>query len=134
MATEFRLPELGENIEKGDLVKIMVAVGDSVAKDQAVIELETDKATLEVPSSVAGKVKQIHVKQGDKVAVGQLILTVDEEGAGGNQEQAELQIELPGDRAKPLPKAVSNLRPGNLWPHHPRAGGSGRGDPVHSAT
>ncbi len=116
MATEFRLPELGENIEKGDLVKIMVAVGDSVAKDQAVIELETDKATLEVPSSVAGKVKQIHVKQGDKVAVGQLILTVDEEGAGGNQEQAELQIELPGDRAKPLPKAVSNLRPGAYGP------------------
>lgn len=82
MATEFRLPELGENIEKGDLVKILVAVGDTVAKDQAVVELETDKATLEVPSTVAGKVKQIHVKQGDKVKVGQLILTLDDDGAG----------------------------------------------------
>jgi pyruvate dehydrogenase E2 component (dihydrolipoamide acetyltransferase) len=74
---EFRLPELGENIEKGDLLKVLVAPGDAVAKDQPVIELETDKATLEVPSSVAGKVKGIHVQAGEKVKVGQLILTLE---------------------------------------------------------
>jgi len=81
MVTEFRLPELGENIESGDLVKVLVSVGDNVAKDQSVVELETDKATIEVPSPVSGRVKEIHVKQGEKVKVGQLILTL-EDGAG----------------------------------------------------
>jgi pyruvate dehydrogenase E2 component (dihydrolipoamide acetyltransferase) len=78
MSTEFRLPELGENIEKGDLIKVLVSPGDMITKDQPVIELETDKATLEVPSSVGGKVEAIHVKAGEKVKVGQLILTVSD--------------------------------------------------------
>lgn len=78
MPTEFRLPELGENVEKGDLVKVLVSVGDVIHQDQSVIELETEKATLEVPSGVSGKVSAIHVKEGDQVKVGQLILTVDD--------------------------------------------------------
>ena len=78
MPMDFKLPELGENIESGDLVKILVSVGQQIAKDQAVVELETDKATIEVPSPAAGRVKAIHVKEGDKVKVGQLILTVDD--------------------------------------------------------
>jgi pyruvate dehydrogenase E2 component (dihydrolipoamide acetyltransferase) len=80
---EFRLPELGENIEKGDLLKVLVAVGDLIRKEQPVVELETEKATLEVPSSVAGRVKEIHVKAGEKVKVGQLILTVEGDAAAG---------------------------------------------------
>lgn len=80
---EFRLPELGENIEKGDLLKMLVAVGDLIRKEQPVVELETEKATLEVPSSVAGRVKEIHVKAGEKVKVGQLILTVEGDAAAG---------------------------------------------------
>lgn len=75
---EFRLPELGENVDSGDLTKILVAVGDVIARDQAVIELETEKATVEVPSSVAGRVTAIHVKEGEKIKVGQLILTVED--------------------------------------------------------
>src|SRR5207247_5962225 len=59
----------------------MVKPGDTIAKDQAVLELETDKATIEVPSSVAGTVKDVKVKAGDKVKVGQAILSVDD-GAG----------------------------------------------------
>ena len=55
--------------------------GDTVAKDQPVLELETDKATIEVPSSVAGQVKEVKVKAGDKVKVGQAILSVEENGA-----------------------------------------------------
>src|SRR5215471_15460375 len=86
-AVEFRLPELGENIEKGDLVKVLVSAGDVISKDQPVIELETDKATLEVPSSVGGKVTEIHVRAGEKVKVGQLILTL-EGGAGASAKKA----------------------------------------------
>lgn len=77
MATQFKLPELGENITAGTIVKVLVAVGDSVKKEQPVLEMETDKAVVEVPSSVEGTVSEIHVKAGDKATVGQLVLTVD---------------------------------------------------------
>jgi pyruvate dehydrogenase E2 component (dihydrolipoamide acetyltransferase) len=74
---EFKLPELGENIEQGDLVRLMVAPGASVSPGQSVMELETDKAVVEVPSSVSGTVQEIRVKEGDKIKVGQVIFTVD---------------------------------------------------------
>ena len=78
---EFKLPELGENIEQGDLVRLMVAPGASVSAGQSVMEFETDKAVVEVPSSVSGTVQEIRVKEGDKIKVGQVIFTVD--GAEG---------------------------------------------------
>jgi len=74
---EFKLPELGENIEQGDLVRLMVAPGATVSAGQSVMELETDKAVVEVPSSVSGTVQDIRVKEGDKIKVGQVIFTVD---------------------------------------------------------
>src|SRR6185295_18951713 len=80
--TDFTLPELGEQIESGDVLRVLVKPGETITKDQAVLELETDKATIEVPSSVAGKIKEIKVKVGDKVKVGQAILSV-EDGADG---------------------------------------------------
>jgi pyruvate dehydrogenase E2 component (dihydrolipoamide acetyltransferase) len=81
MPTDFTLPELGENITAGDVVRLLVKAGDTIAKDQPVLELETDKATIEVPSSVAGTVKELKVKQGEKVKVGQVVLTVDDGAA-----------------------------------------------------
>ncbi len=75
--TEFKLPELGENVHQGDLVRLMIAPGASIAEGQPVMELETDKAVVEVPSSVSGVVKDIRVKQGEKVKVGQVIFTVE---------------------------------------------------------
>ncbi len=73
-----KLPELGENIEGGDVLRVMVKPGDAIKKDQPVLELETDKATIEVPSSAAGVVKEVKVKPGEKVKVGQTIFVVDE--------------------------------------------------------
>jgi pyruvate dehydrogenase E2 component (dihydrolipoyllysine-residue acetyltransferase) len=81
MATELTLPSLGENVAAGDVLRVLVKPGDTLSKDQPVLELETDKATIEVPSTVAGRVKEIKVKAGDKVKVGQAILTVDDGGA-----------------------------------------------------
>jgi pyruvate dehydrogenase E2 component (dihydrolipoamide acetyltransferase) len=75
--SEFRLPELGENIHQGDLVRLMISAGDKVSEGQPIMELETDKAVVEVPSSVSGLVKEVLVKQGEKVKVGQVIFTVD---------------------------------------------------------
>ena len=77
---DFTLPELGEQIEGGDVLRVLVKPGDTLTNDQPVLELETDKATIEVPSSVAGIVKDIKVKAGDKVKVGQTILSYE----GGN--------------------------------------------------
>jgi pyruvate dehydrogenase E2 component (dihydrolipoamide acetyltransferase) len=78
LATDFALPELGENVASGDVLRVLVKAGDTIEKDQPVLELETDKATIEVPSSVAGRITTVNVKAGDKVKVGQSILTVDE--------------------------------------------------------
>jgi len=78
---EFKLPALGENIEQGDLVRLMIAPGTAVSEGQAVMELETDKAVVEVPSSVSGTVKEVLVKEGEKIKVGQLIFTADNNGS-----------------------------------------------------
>src|SRR6476620_7630699 len=89
LLTDFTLPELGEQIESGDVLRVLVKAGDTIAKEQPILELETDKATIEVPSSVAGTVKEIKVKAGDKVKVGQAILSFDEAaGAGGTEAAA----------------------------------------------
>ena len=85
--TEFKLPELGENIDQGDLVRLMISPGATISEGQPVMELETDKAVIEVPSSVTGTVQEVRVKEGDKLKVGQVIFTV-ENGAGGGTRAA----------------------------------------------
>ena len=57
MATEFKLPELGENIESADIITVLVKTGDIVEKEQSIIEIETDKATIEVPSAPGRKIR-----------------------------------------------------------------------------
>lgn len=95
MATfAFALPELGESIESGDVVQVLVAVGDQIAAEQSVVELETDKAVVEVPSPVSGSVTAIHVAPGDKAAVGQLIVTL-ETGAATATNDTQLGADLP---------------------------------------
>ena len=101
--TEFKIPELGENVGTGDVTRVLVNVGDTIARDQPVVELETDKATIEVPSSVAGVVKEIKVKRGDKVKVGAVVLTVDapsgEAAAGSSAAPSESAPEPPAAEA-----------------------------------
>ena len=86
---DFTLPELGENITAGDVLNVLVKIGDTVARDQAVLELETDKATIEVPSTLAGKVTAIKVKAGDKVKVGQAILSLEDNGVPATEPAAK---------------------------------------------
>ena len=120
MPTDMKLPELGENIEGGDVLRVMVKPGDAIKKDQAVLELETDKATIEVPASAAGVVKEIKVKPGEKVKVGQTIFTVEEGGAAeaktGDKpdaaaaEPAPANPEPPAAAAEP-PKSEAKAEP-----------------------
>src|SRR5262245_52559904 len=96
MATEIKLPILGENVESGVVVNVLVSEGDEVAEGQPVIELETEKATVEVPASASGRVKEIGVKEGETIKVGQVILVL-EEGAGA----AKAEEREPKPAAKP---------------------------------
>ena len=102
---EFKLPELGENIEQGDLVRLMVAPGAAVSAGQSVMELETDKAVVEVPSSVSGTVQEIRVKEGDKIKVGQVIFTVD--GAEAKASTAPSQPAAPAIAPPPKEKPTA---------------------------
>ena len=81
---EIKVPELGENIAAADVTKVLVKAGDQVAAEQSIVELETGKATMEVPSPVAGKVAHVLVQAGDKVKIGQVLIAL--EGAGPQAE------------------------------------------------
>ena len=100
MATEFRLPELGENIADGDVLKVLVSPGDRISKDQPVVELETDKATIEVPAPSSGTVTAVHVKEGQKLKVGGLIITIEELG-GTTAEKKEMPAQATAEAMKP---------------------------------
>jgi pyruvate dehydrogenase E2 component (dihydrolipoamide acetyltransferase) len=106
--TEFKLPELGENIDQGDLVRLMISPGASVTEGQPVMELETDKAVVEVPSSVTGTVKEIRVKEGQKIKVGQVIFTV-ENGAG--TKVRGIEPKAPAKASSEIPPASKVVTP-----------------------
>ena len=89
MAIEIKLPELGENIESADVVSILVNEGDQVQKDQALFEIETDKATIEVPSTNEGVVDKILIKAGEKIKVGQTVLFLSD--SSSPQEKVEVK-------------------------------------------
>ena len=108
MAIEFKLPELGENIESADIINVLIKKGDTIDIDQSVIEIETDKATIEVPSTLKGIVEDVKVKQGDKVKVGQVIFTVKDgkqKVEGGEEKKPaeeikKVQAEKPSEEKK----------------------------------
>ena len=128
MATEFKLPDLGEGVEAGDVVGVLVAEGDTVEIDQGVVELETDKALVEVPSSVAGTVTKIHISAGDRVPVGSLLISV-EEGEKSVPTAPEPEAEAP----TPAPKEETQVAKAPApTPSRPPAPTS-NGDPIPAA-
>lgn len=130
MSIEFKLPAVGENIEKADIGGLRVAVGDTIAADQIVMEIETDKAVFELPCPHAGKVTKIHVKPGDSVKTGAPLLTIEESGPSANQPApaaapAKAAPSAPAPApASPAPapaKAPAPSRPAAAPPPAPRA-------------
>ena len=115
---EFKLPALGENIEQGDLVRLMIAPGATVAEGQTVMELETDKAVVEVPSSVSGKVQEILVKEGDKIKVGQVIFTVENNGtaAAASKTPRREEAAKPATVEAPVPDTSASNAPASGTP------------------
>ena len=80
MPFDFTLPDLGEGITEGEIRKWLVKEGDSVEEHQTVLELETDKAVVEVPSPKKGKILKINKEEGEIVKVGEVLMTIAEEG------------------------------------------------------
>ena len=107
MATEFKLPDLGDGVETGDIVSILVAVGDVIEVDQGVIELETDKALIEVPSEVAGTVASVNVSEGDSIPPGAVVITVDEPADAAPAPAAEPEAALEPAQVETPPPAPS---------------------------
>jgi pyruvate dehydrogenase E2 component (dihydrolipoamide acetyltransferase) len=104
---DVKVPSLAENINSGTVVKIFVAEGDQVQKDQDIVELETEKAAAAIPSPVDGKVTKVHVKEGDEVQVGQVLLSLSEVAAKeevAKEEKREVAGKLEGEK-KPEEKA-----------------------------
>ncbi len=131
MSREFKLPELGEGVETGDVLKVLVGVGEAVTVDQPVLELETDKATIEVPVPFGGTVREIQVKEGDKVNVGQVILVMEESetaqipvAKSEESERTTTPVERPTTVAPPEPERKEELSP-TPPPRPPSLPGSG---------
>ncbi|MGE3853806.1 MAG: 2-oxo acid dehydrogenase subunit E2 [Planctomycetota bacterium] len=84
---DIKLPELGENIDQGDVISVLVNVGDTITAEQPILEVETGKAVVEVPASTGGKIQKIHVKKGDKISVGTVVVTVEGDGIAGPEKK-----------------------------------------------
>jgi pyruvate dehydrogenase E2 component (dihydrolipoamide acetyltransferase) len=89
MAFEFRLPDIGEGVVEGEVVKWHVKAGDPIAVDQPMVEVMTDKATVEIPSPKAGIVKELRAAEGSIAKVGSVMLVIEEAGAPSRQAQPE---------------------------------------------
>lgn len=109
MAQEIKLPSLSEGVTSGDVLEVFVSEGDQVNKDDALIEIETDKATAVVPSDFAGTISKIHVAEGDTINVGEVIVTLETSGAPAAAEPA----------APPAPPKVEEAAPAPAAPPEP---------------
>ena len=105
MATEFTLPDLGENITSGDVVSVLVKAGDVVEPGQSVLEVETDKAVIEVPCPPGGVIQEVLVKKGETVNVGQALLSL---GGSAARPAAAPPVEKPAEPEPPTPTVKSS--------------------------
>jgi pyruvate dehydrogenase E2 component (dihydrolipoamide acetyltransferase) len=119
VAYEFKLPDLGEGLTEGEIARWLVSEGQEVAEDDPLVEIQTDKTTVEIPSPAAGKVARILVAEGDVVAVGTVLVVIGEDGAepssaatqGRTQGQTQGQspaVETGRVRATPLVRRMAD--------------------------
>ena len=113
MTTQITLPHLGENIESGDVLSILVSEGDTVAKEQELIEIETDKATMPVPSPQSGKIVKLLVSEGDTINVGAALMEIEQAetaSAAPSAPAAVSEVEPPQAKAPPAPAVAHGCK------------------------
>src|SRR4051812_39849930 len=81
MAYEFKLPDLGEGLTEGEIARWLVSEGDEIEEDAPLVEIQTDKTTVEIPSPAAGKIARILVAEGDVVPVGTVLVVIGDDGS-----------------------------------------------------
>ncbi len=115
MAVEIKLPEVGENIEKGTVAKVLVSAGQTISEGDVLLELETDKAVVEIPAEVSGTVQKVLVSAGEEVKIGQTLLVV-EPGAGEAPAEA---AEAPAKEAEAPEEVVTEAAEKEAAPEPP---------------
>ena len=107
MPREFTLPDLGEGITEAQIIRVMIKQGENISEDQSLMEVETDKAAVEIPSPYEGIAESVHVKEGQTVNVGDVIVTFDDTAGGnGATTAAKSKAEKPAAPAAPVPAAA----------------------------
>lgn len=112
MIIQFKLPDLGEDIKSGDVTGVPIKPGDTVRKDQTLLEIEAGKATMEIPSPAAGTIKTVHVKTGDTVKAGQLVAEIeagDQKSEVKDQKPEKKPEPVKAPEPKPAPEPVAEL-------------------------
>jgi pyruvate dehydrogenase E2 component (dihydrolipoyllysine-residue acetyltransferase) len=110
MAKAFKLPDLGEGIHEGEILSVRVSVGDKVNEGDIILEVETDKAAVEIPSPYTGVVEEILVKPGDTVKVGDAMMTFRLEGEAAAPEPERPTEEKPPEKKPPEPSKPTEAR------------------------
>ncbi|MHA6258561.1 dihydrolipoamide acetyltransferase family protein [Sporosarcina sp. CAU 1771] len=103
MAFKFRLPDIGEGIHEGEIVKWFVSVGDTINEDDTLVEIQNDKAVVEIPSPVTGTVKEILVSEGTVAVVGDVLIVFDAPGYESEEPEESEEKEVVEDTTKPAP-------------------------------
>jgi len=115
MSRPFALPDLGEGLTEAEIVAVLVREGDVIAEDAPLLEVETDKAQVEIPSPMGGRVEKIHVSPGQTVKVGTVLVTFADDGASAQPAAAAGDAAMDATRASAaatLP-AIAAIRPMN---------------------
>ena len=107
MAYELKLPDLGEGLTEGEIARWLVTEGQDVAEDDPLVEIQTDKTTVEIPSPAAGKVTQILVEEGKVVPVGTLLVVIGGDGAPLQREARREEPPSRGAKATPLVRKIA---------------------------
>src|SRR5262249_59171987 len=119
MAYEFKLPDLGEGLSEGEIARWLVEEGQEIGEDDPLVEIQTDKTTVEIPSPAAGKVARILVAEGETVAVGTVLVVIGEDGAAPAEVRAPAE-EPAGQSPRPAPGHAPAGRRGPPTPPVPR--------------
>jgi 2-oxoisovalerate dehydrogenase E2 component (dihydrolipoyl transacylase) len=126
VAYEFKLPDLGEGLTEGEIARWLVAEGQEIGEDDPLVEIQTDKTTVEIPSPAAGKVARILVAEGETVAVGTVLVVIGEDGAAPAADEQPRADEAPQKQAA---TDVSDASPA-LTTGHARCGQRARATPL----
>lgn len=110
MAREFKMPDLGEGIHEGEILKVFVLEGDQVNEGDSLLEVETDKAAVEIPSPFTGVVEKILVKTGDLVKVGEVLITFSEETRDKDEKKSDAKRKKPAPVVKDTEEKVSDSK------------------------